>query len=319
MFLKFDDAAVRLSGRWHIGEETATTTAAGSMIEVAFVGKAAVLRFNMRDNVYPFPHLWISLDGGAKTEAALDAALRVEVPDAGAHVVTAVFKSAVETPNRWSAPLVSKVEFMGAAVDAAGTLPADTRPVIEFIGDSITEGIAIAPYYGNASCDNDVTGTYAWLTAEALHMKPRISAYGGVGVTAYGCGGVPPAPESYPYNFENSPVTPANARVVVINHGANDKYWKRTATEYVGAYTKLLKTVREHNPTATVVVLSAFCGFLPEALRAGIAEFNRENGENVYFIDTAGWIPEQPLHPLYDGHKTVAEHLTTELKKILQK
>ncbi len=316
MFLKINDPAVRLRGRWHMGEDTAIATAVGSMLEVAFTGKAAVLRFNMNGNEPPYPHVWITVDGGVKTEAALDAALRVEALNDGAHVVTVIFKSAAETQSRWSQPLVGKVEFAGAEVEKAAVLPQDDREIIEFIGDSITEGIAIAPYYGNAPCIHDVTGTYAWLTAQNLGMQPVIAAYGGVGVTAWGCGGVPTSPEIYPYNFADSPAH-IRASVVVINHGANDKNWKRTAEEYVGAYTQLLKTIRAHNPTAKIVVLSAFCGMLPAELKAGIEDFNRENGDEVYFIDSAGWIPEQPLHPLYDGHKTVAEHLTEELRRIL--
>ena len=64
-------------------------------------------------------------------------------------------------------------------------------------------------------------------------------------------------------------------------------------------------------------MLSAFCGVFPAELKAMVEEFNKENNDNVYFIDSAGWIPEEPLHPLRDGHKIVSEHLTEELKKIL--
>ena len=40
-------------------------------------------------------------------------------------------------------------------------------------------------------------------------------------------------------------------------------------------------------------------------------------GENVHFIDSTGWVPVEPLHPLRPGHRTIAEHLAAEIKKIL--
>ena len=63
-------------------------------------------------------------------------------------------------------------------------------------------------------------------------------------------------------------------------------------------------------------VLSAFYGVYPEALKALVEKYNSENGDSIKFIDTKGWIPKEPLHPLRDGHRIVAENLTRELKRI---
>lgn len=316
MFFNVQSDAVRLCGRWHIGENSAIATAVGCFAEFAFEGREVLLRFCMQDNVLPIPHVWISVDDGLMFEAALDSSLRVSGFSDGAHVVTVIVKSFEESQSRWTSPLVAKVELMGFSAERAGVLPRDDRKVIEFVGDSITEGIAIAPYFDSGSNNNDVVGTYGWLTAQALGMKPTFSAYGGVGVTAWGCGGVPPAADIYGYNFADSPTT-ARADVVVVNHGANDRNWKRTAAEYLDGYVALLREIRRINPKAKIVVLSAFCGYLPDALREGVEAFNRENNDAVAFVDSKDWIPPEPLHPLYDGHAIVAEHLTAELKKIL--
>lgn len=315
MFFDLHHAAVRLFGRWHVGEKTAVTTQVGSGITIAFEGEEILLRFCMQGNEAPFPHVWLSVDNGARFEAALDSTLRIGGLKNGAHIATVIFKSAQETQSRWKAP-VAKVEFVGFSAENAGVLPKEERRVIEFVGDSITEGIAVAPYFENGCCNNDITATFGWLTAKALDMQPVFSAYGGVGVTACGCGGVPTAPEIYGYTLADSPMN-VRADVVVINHGANDKNWKRTAEEYVGAYTHLLDTVRAHHPDAQIVVLSAFCEFLPQALAEGIDAYNRANNDNVRFVDSAGWVAPTPLHPLYDGHKAIAEQLTAALKNIL--
>ena len=146
-------------------------------------------------------------------------------------------------------------------------------------------------------------------------MKAIIMGYGAVGATKSGCGSVPKACEAYPYNFQNSPINHEKPDVVVINHGANDMF--ADAETYIEWYEKLLKVVRKYNPDAKIVSLSAFYGVYPGELKALIEKFNKENNDNVYFIDSSGWVPREPLHPLRDGHIIISEKLTEELKKIL--
>ncbi len=321
MFIGVQDASVRFTGRWEIGEKAATTTAPGGMIEAAFTGTAAVLHFDTAANAHPYPHIWISVDGGAKIESVIDHVLRVEAPEDGNHVVQVIYKSAVEEQHRWYTPLVGKIRFKGYEAEGNGVLPEDDRKIIEFIGDSITEGVLVDDYnfeqynQNNRPNQDDATGTYAYLTAMALGMKPVIMGYGAVGVTRSGQGSVPKAAESYPWNFQGSPAMPQNPDVIVINHGANDR--RQPVELYISEYKNLLKVVRKVNPAAKMVVLSAFCGVYPVELKALVEQFNLENKDSVYFIDSAGWIPEEPLHPLRDGHSILAKHLTEELKKIV--
>ncbi len=321
MFLKVCDPAIRFTGRWDINENAATTTAPGGMIEIAFEGTAAVLHFDMEMHMHPYPHIWISLDDGAKIEAALSHVLRVEAPMSGNHVIRVIYKSAVEAQHRWYQPLIGRLRFKGAETEKAGTLPADNRKIIEFIGDSITEGVVVDEYnfeqfnQNNRPNQDDATATYAYLTAMQLGMRPVIMGYGAVGVTKSGQGSVPKAAEAYPYNFDGSPAKAQNPDLIVINHGANDR--GKPAKLYTAEYRKLLQVVREINPNAKIVVLSAFCGVYPAELQEMVETYNRETGDTVHFIDSAGWIPAEPLHPLRDGHSIVARHLTEELQKIL--
>lgn len=321
MFLDINSKSVRFTGRWDTSGAAAVTTAPGGMIEIAFRGRAAVLKFNTDMNMQPYPHLWISVDNGAKTEVPVDRIIRIEATSDGEHLIRVIYKSAVEIQHRWHHPLIGKLCFEGAEADGAGELPEDNRKIIEFIGDSITEGVLIDAFYQfeandqfNRPVQDDSTATYAYLTAEALGMKPVIMGYGAVGVTHGGCGSVPKAAEAYPYNFEGSPAKPQGSDIIVINHGANDA--RNTSEEYTSEYTELLRLVRKINPNAKIVVLTAFCGVYPNELRAAVDKFNTENNDNVYFIDTAGWIPKEPLHPLRDGHRIVSEKLTAELKKL---
>lgn len=323
MFIPYTDASVRLTGRWGVWNNTACATAAGATIEAAFRGRMARLQFNLEFNEHPYPHVWISVDGGARVEAPLSPYLRVAAPDDGEHVVTVIYKGSVEMHHRWYQPLIGKIAFCGLEADAPAGLPADERPVIEFVGDSITEGVLIdadctffANDWLNRPFEDDVTATYAWLTAEALGLRPLMMGYGAVGITRSGCGSVPKAEAAYPYCFAEMPMTyPTSPGYVLINHGANDR--GASAEDYIAGYRRLLDLIRRTHPQAKLIALSAFCGAFAKELGAMVAAYNRENGCDVLFIDSTGWVPVEPLHPLRDGHREIAGHLTGILRREL--
>ncbi|MBP3359868.1 MAG: hypothetical protein J6N52_03370 [Clostridia bacterium] len=321
MFIGVKSNAVRFNGRWKIDENCAVTTAPGSSFELAFGGRMAVMHFDMETNRHPYGHLWVSVDGGADIEVPMERYLRIKAADSGNHVARIIYKSSVEIHHRWYQPLEGKVSFKGFDADSEGTLPEDNRKTIEFIGDSITEGVLIDAFYNpesfeqwNRPWQDDSTATYAYLTAEKLGLRPIIMGYGAVGITKSGCGSVPKAEEAYPYYFDGAPMESANADYIVINHGANDS--RADALQYTEGYKSLLKLVRSRNEKSKIIVLSAFCGVHAKELAAAVADYNRENTDNVYFIDSTGWVPAQPLHPLRDGHMIISEKLTQILKDI---
>ncbi len=327
MNVPYTHESVRLTGRWDKTDpKAAVATAAGSYVEFAFEGKMALAHFDVFLNPEPRLHLWIQLDNGPMFETVVDSHLRVIAKDDGPHVCRIIYKGGTENDRRWFAPLTGKVSFVGFQAEKPIPIPADNRPVIEFVGDSITEGVLIDMDYGYAgeilhynpqaarTYQDDACATYAWLTAEALDLRPVFMGYGASGCTKSGHGNVPATPEAYPFNFDGSPIT-HTPDYILINHGANDR--PKGAEEYLARYELLLDTVRGHHPNATVIALSAFVGAFHEELGEMIRCYNEKNGCNVYFIDSNGWIPVAPLHPLRNGHATVAEHLIPILKGIL--
>lgn len=331
MFLKWNHEAIRLTGRWTpyneaLGDTHAflqqdnhstTTTAAGSYLELAFTGRMAVLHFNMGyHNTQPAPHAWIQVDGGARVEAPLDRRIRVDAGSEGAHVVKVIYKSAMEVQHRWHLPLQGAMSFMGADVDAPAQLPADERPIIEFVGDSITEGVLVEAIYGDETDftlqqwmrpnDDDNTATYAALLAQRLNLRPIFQGYGAVGVTHGGCGSVPKASLIYPYVIHDVPYQGDTPDVILINHGANDR---GRAKEYREGYLALLEVIRRMRPGALIICLSPFCGAFVQELKDIVDEFNQTHGDQVKYISSFGWVPEEPLHPLREGHRTIADHL----------
>ena len=335
MFIPWNHESVRLTGRWsrlskdqsdphifvHASAASAVTTAPGSYFELAFRGKSAVLRFDMGYLGYPSPHLYIQVDGGAMTEAPVDRLIRISAAGDGNHVVKVVYKGSSEVLPRWYPSLMGMISFRGFQADAPGTLEKDERRVVEFIGDSITEGVLVdADYIGapansidqfNRVYQDDVTATYAWLSAEKLNLRPVFQAYGAVGLTRSGNASVPRAGLIYPWVYDGVPYTGEKPDYVVINHGANDR--GTGAEEYILRYRELVSLVHEINPGAQVICLGAFCGAFDTELRAMVQalDFNW-----LHFISTKGWLPPEPLHPLRDGHIIAAERLCAELKTL---
>ena len=134
MVIPYTQESVRLTGRWARLPDRAVTTAPGAYIECAFEGDMAVLRFDVTRNVPVVPHLWISVDGGDRTEVMLDRYLRIRTSRPGRHTVQVIFKSASEESARWREPLTGAVQFLGVQTDCPTALAPDTRQLMEFIG-----------------------------------------------------------------------------------------------------------------------------------------------------------------------------------------
>lgn len=339
MFIHWYDPAVRLTGRWsrvQAGDadphryvnascDCTTTTAAGSYFELAFSGRSVVLHFDTGLTELHLQHLWIRVDDGADTEVPVDRYLRINVSSYGKHIVRVLYKGGPEQYSRWYLPLMGAVSFIGAEADAPADLPADDRRIIEFIGDSITEGVLTDADYAeqpvhtidqfNRPYQDDNAATYGALTAKALNLRAMFQAYGAIGITRSGCGAVPRAALIYPYVFDGVPYTGEKPDIVVINHGANDR--ENGPAEYIARYSEFIDLVRETVPDAIIVCLGAFVGAFDAELHDFVEKYNASHEKKIHFVSSKGWVPEEPLHPLRDGHRIIAEHFAPILKEII--
>jgi len=320
MIIKFNSDKIRYTGRWNINESSATSTANGNYFEFLYSGECAVIGFDTSCLRTPFPHIYISVDGGANIEVSLDRFIRISAQK-GEHKVCVILKGSVESQQRWFAPIEAKVSLLEIEADEFLPLPEDTRPVIEFIGDSITEGISIDVGYSNYGNNEDMvywddsTAGYAWLTAKALNFRPVIMGYGCLGTTRGGGGGVPPVAESYKYYSDGCAMKSKNADFIVINHGTNDS---RADTDiFKTKYFEFLCVVRERNPKAKIISLTPFSGWLAKEIKEVVEKYNQEKNDAVFYIDSTGWIDPEPIHPLRNGHKQVSQKLSEIIKEHL--
>ena len=311
---------IRYTGRWNIGESTATSTANGNYFEFMYKGECAVIGFDMTFLAAPFPHIYISVDNGANIEVTLDRFVRISA-EYGEHKVCVIMKSSVELQNRWLYPIQSVVSLLDIEADEFLDLPEDTRKTIEFIGDSITEGIQID--MGHTSYGNyrdmvywdDSTAGYAWRTAKALNLRPITMGYGSLGTTRRGAGGVPPVSESYKYYSEGYPMESKEADFIVINHGTNDRGAEKEV--FKKKYFEFLCVVRERNPKSKIISLTPFSGCLAKEIKEVVDLYNKETADEVFYIDSTGWVAPEPIHPSRNSHKTISDNLSKIIKENL--
>jgi len=321
MIIKCNNDKIRYTGRWNINESSATSTANGNYFEFIYSGECAVIGFDTSYVRVPFPHVYISVDGGANVEVSLDRFVRISAEE-GEHKVCVILKGSVESQHRWFAPIEAKVSLLEIEADEFLDLPEDTRPVIEFIGDSITEGISIDVGYSNYGNNRDMvywddsTAGYAWLTARTLNFRPVIMGYGCLGTTKGGAGGIPPVAESYKYYSDGYAMESQQADFIVINHGTNDR--RADKEIFKKRYFEFLCVVRERNPKAKIISLTPFSGCLAKEIKELVEKYNKEKDDTIFYIDTTGWIEPVPIHPLRIGHKTVSEKLSKIIRTLTE-
>ena len=321
MIIRANNEKIRYTGRWNVKGELATSSAPGNYFEFGFIGTTAQIAFSTAGLAEPFPRIYIIVDGGALVSSVLDCYHRITCENGGEHHVKVLIKSTHETgSDRWTKDLDSRVTLAGVEADGFYKLSPDERPKIEFIGDSITEGIAIDAvdemYYVEKRLPvhyNDSAADYAYLTAKELNFRPYTMGYGRLGICIEGNGKIPPVINAYGFYSEGEPMESICADYIVINHGTNDL--RVEAEVFIPEYEKFLKHVRERNPKSNIIALTPFGGYHREDIKVAVDNYNKENGDEVYYLDSFGWTPVQPLHPFRDGHIEVAKNLSAFIKK----
>lgn len=187
----------------------------------------------------------VELDGSAREIYADEQnvlSFHAEVP-AGLHRLTLV---------RQSEALIGEGQLLDVELSPGSkVLPWDQqgRPLIEFIGDSVTvgfgnEGVAPCRFSSQAQA---ITSAYPWMVGEALHADVRVVGWSGHGVTRnWGDRPEPVVPEQW------SPAAPA-PDFVFVALGAND-FWNGDPgpERFVPAYAAFIGRVRAAYPRAEV-------------------------------------------------------------------
>lgn|GEM_PF-669717 len=212
-------------------------------------------------------------------------------------------------------------DFQGLVLDAgAATQPPAARPIIEFVGDSITCG-SPAPI--------EAAGNYAWLTAEALDCDHTQIAWPGRSLmTGYGFqeDKVGLDIQYFQQNcFYDSPklawdFSTYTPEMVVINLGQNDGAKTGPEDAFLASYVSFLRNIRAQLPLAQIVAMRPFGGAYAASIGKAVATLNDDGDARVRYIDTTGWLEPADfadgVHPGVKGNEKAAGRLAPLLKAL---
>ena len=328
------DPHFQLWGRWSTRDANgpgAVTVNTGSAIIVRFEGPG--ITFHFRTDQYPreLPTLWLQVDDGEWREATVAdslAASPAPLP-AGQHTARVVVKGFREWERRWYAPLESDLVFRGAtlAKDARLVDPPPRPPrLIEYLGDSITEGVLVLNTGPQESWKrenwpqySDGRRTWAWQSAQNLGAEPRTVGFGRLGLTVNANGGVPPAITSFSAVFDGVPIDDLKVPdAVVVNMGTNDG---KAGPEVFGPlYRVYLETIRKGYAKARIFCLRPFNGAHAAEIEAAVKALTAAGDAQLHYVDTSGWIdvPQHTtdgVHLNLEGNRVAAEKLAPIIKE----
>jgi lysophospholipase L1-like esterase len=299
------DPNISFVGRWDTSSSTHVTSHwGGSYLSTRFTGRKIAVELNtsspfkavINGKISPY---W---PGQNQTVIELDAST---LTHDGPHTLQLV-------ADHESREIPFKRLLLGAG---ATTLPQDARPLVEFVGDSITAG---------QGAQNWALGDYAWLTGEALGVHHTQIAWSGITLSDgyhYGthipgmesmyfrswaanrCSNVGCVPDASnpvpnpPWDFSKY-----SPKVVVVNLGTNDWGLNVPKAEFQNDYTSFLQNVRARHPAAEIVVLRTFNGYNVPETEAAVAARRNAGDNKLHYVDTQGWLRPHPSPDFADGY-----------------
>lgn len=308
------DPNIRFVGRWDKSDSTQYTSYfPGAYLTTKFTG--STVKIKLGPNANKLRYTIDGVPGTYQSWFAQTADLTPTPLSAGTHTL----QVAVEWEN-------SELQVQGLVLDAnASTQPPDARPLIEFIGDSITTG-----YSSNVTA----LTSYAWRAAEQLGAEHTQIAYPSITLVQgyhYSYNHLPGMETLYTklqagshcltfectnvpaWNFAN--YTP---KMVVINLGTNDNNVGTPKDTFQDTYNKLLASLRARFPDAEIFAMVPFGQYYANETVAAVNARLAAGDARVHYILTAGWLANSDfadgVHPTDLGHAKAAQQLASQLQ-----
>jgi lysophospholipase L1-like esterase len=314
------------SGRWDLRfPDKAITVNSGSYVHAAFSGTSINAEFDVTLNTVKaaMPTIAWKIDDGdwQEAEVAADVPLATGLTDAP-HTVWLMIRGIDEHQNRWTQPLTGSVTFLGFTLSDTGKMlpPLDawknSTLKIEFLGDSITEGVLVKPTGRGPGKDSwpwktDATHSFACLTAQLLKADWRQVGFGATGLAHGGSGGAKGALDTFDYFYADCPRDDWQPDLVVINQGTNDG--GMPPDKYEPLYAQYLALIRKAYPKAKIVALEPFAGSQAASIKKAVDDAKTQGDLAVYFIDTTGWY-KGDVHPSGESSVGLADKLAEAIK-----
>ncbi|AOZ94020.1 SGNH/GDSL hydrolase family protein [Paenibacillus crassostreae] len=347
---KATDKHVKSIGRTHYYNDVLWLALSGGGIEFSFYGTKAEITIKgdsiatTGDNL---TRIGINVNGKRIIDDQVDKSLKsytVFESDTAQNVTIRLIKL--------SEAAMSTVGIQEIAVDAAdGIMPTPPKlHTIEFIGDSITCGYGVDDeheLHSFSTATEDVTKTYAYLTAQQLNADYSMVSYSGYGIiTGYtendhkltthllpnyydkvgksdGKFDDTLLPQDLPWDFNK--FVPG---LIVINLGTNDDSYTKEDTgkqmEYTQKYVEFLKMVRRNNPHTPILCTLGIMGDrLYPFVKQAIKHYTHETGDSSitsmkFDVQLAADGYAADFHPSQVTHSKAAKKLTAHIKEFLK-
>ncbi|KGE18801.1 SGNH/GDSL hydrolase family protein [Paenibacillus wynnii] len=347
---KATEKHVKIIGRTHYYNDVLWLALSGGGVEFSFYGKKAEITLkgdgivSTRNNL---ARVGISVNGNRVIDDQIDKPLKSYT----------VFESDTEQEvtvriTKLSEAAMSTVGIQEIAVNAAdGIKPTSDRlHKIEFIGDSITCGYGVDDEYelhSFSTATEDVTKTYAYLSAQQLQADYSMVSYSGYGIiTGYTENDQKLTTHLIPDYYEkvgksegefDDTLVPQEIRwdftkfvpdLIVINLGTNDDSYTKEdigkQTEYAQKYVEFLKMVRLNNPLSLILCTLGIMGdrlypFVEQAVKQYTLETGDSNITAMKFdmqLAADGYAAD--FHPSQATHSKAAGKLTVQIKDLMQ-
>ena len=215
-----------------------------------------------------------------------------------------------------------EVLFGGLVLDSGATVSAPPiKPIIEYIGDSITAG---------DGPEDQTTVNYAWNTAEALDCDHTQIAFSDRALTTgYGCASDKTGLDQQYFrmmDFNHSETTPWNMStytpaIVVVNLGQNDQCGSEPPAVLGASLQSFLLKIRADYPNAKIVVLRPFSGAFGSVEQDTVRQLMFDGDQRMLFVDTSTWLTladfRDGIHPNGLGNLKIFSRLAPILRALL--
>ena len=305
-FVPATDKNIKYIGRWTKQNDNSYKGSFESYCEIKFTGTEIAVLSPASGSVY------LQVDDNAPVLATLSGSYKVASNlSAGEHTLRIYAHAQQAFPQ------------IGGFVinENAKTLPGEEKKIIEFVGDSITEG-----YVGPGQ--NSYLYSYAYKTGELLGWDYNTVAFGGITMTP-GYGSPDTSGMVNRYFLEREFLSSDTEQTVVpewdtskfkpdymvINLGTNDS--GASAADFTAAYKEFIEKVQDAYPEITIFAMTPFNGQKAAQIRDIVKELN---DSKIILIDSATWgIPggEDNLHPTAASHDVAAQKLYEAITQAL--
>lgn len=302
--LKADDPRLVYDGAWHREGAEFRTVYGGSQLKLLLHGRARLLmhagsghslllavRNGQREEWRGIPpEAGLDLDSGSSTTC-------YSIVYVAARKGSGETKSGMRDPGEWQ---ISGLRLDGDAELLPVPVQGD-RPIVEFLGDSITSGDDICGRSGDPLIDADATATFAFLLVERINCSYRIRGIPGVG--AYEVGDWLPQYKPGIPLLDNRPVD-----LVVINLGANKR--EDRDVRFVADTRRLVDKVRSRDHGVKTILMNFF-RMTPDRMPDLVA-LAKEYPGDVYVFDARPYLvgySDGSVHPNKESHRRLATSL----------